>query len=294
MTTSTNGGYSFSGVGPGTYTVAVVQKTGYLATTATTFPLVARSGSNASSLNFAIGLDTFSGEVFNDASGSGILESGDTGLSGWTVDLVNGETRSHPPRPHRMGRIRSRISARARIQSRSCEQSGFSATSPTSLSLTADSGTNLPSENFGEFAPATFSGEVYEDTNDLVLTLTHHQYYQASAWFDTPVSTGSFNASFTYTDQTGSGSADGVAFVLQNDSSSRRGRLSGGGLGYGGITPSTAYEINITAATPRSELRDRRGEPETTTPPAPSTCKAAIPSTSYLPMTRRPRPSPPC
>ena len=51
-----------------------------------------------------------------------------------------------------------------------------------------------------------------------VLTLTNAQHSgeASAAWFNTPVSTGSFTASFTYTDQ-GGGGADGAAFVLQND-----------------------------------------------------------------------------
>ena len=88
-----------------------------------------------------------------------------------------------------------------------------------------------------------------------VLTLTNGGNYEASAaWFNTPVSTtGSFMASFTYTDVSTQG-ADGIAFVLQNDP---RGTAAiggnGGDLGYGEglgvggslIQPSVAYEINV-------------------------------------------------
>ena len=48
-----------------------------------------------------------------------------------------------------------------------------------------------------------------------VLTLTDGNGGEArSEWLDTPVTTGSFTAHFTYTPD---GSADGVAFVLQDD-----------------------------------------------------------------------------
>ncbi len=246
-TTATNGGYSFAGVGPGTYTVAVVQKTGYVATTATSFPLVAQSGTNVSSLNFGeFGLVTFSGKVFNDASGSGVLGSGDTGLAGWTVDLVNSANQVTSTTTASDGSYSFANVGPGTYTIKVVQQTGYDATSPTSLAVTADSATNLTSENFGEFIPVTFSGEVYQDTNGLALTLTHNQNFESSsAWFDTPVSTGSFTAMFTYTDQTGGG-ADGIAFVLQNDS---RGTTAlggnGSGLGYAGITPSAAYEINI-------------------------------------------------
>ncbi len=61
--------------------------------------------------------------------------------------------------------------------------------------------------------------------------------------------TGAFNASFVYQENAAAGNpADGVAFVLQN-SSSGAGALGGlgVGLGYSGITPSAAVEINIYA-----------------------------------------------
>jgi hypothetical protein len=61
---------------------------------------------------------------------------------------------------------------------------------------------------------------------------------------------GAFKASFVYQD-VGGGGADGVAFVLQNDP---RGTTalggSGGSLGYSGITPSVALQINIYGDTP--------------------------------------------
>ena len=56
---------------------------------------------------------------------------------------------------------------------------------------------------------------------------------------------GGFHASFIY-QNVGAGAADGVTFVLHSDS---RGTLAlgagGGSLGYAGITPSVALEINI-------------------------------------------------
>mgnify|MGYP005840337849 CR=1 FL=1 len=66
-----------------------------------------------------------------------------------------------------------------------------------------------------------------------------------SAWYKYPLFIGAFKASFVYQD-VGGGGADGAAFVLQNDP---RGTTalggSGGSLGYSGITPSVALQINI-------------------------------------------------
>jgi hypothetical protein len=86
-----------------------------------------------------------------------------------------------------------------------------------------------------------------------VLTLTDGAGGEASsAWYQYPLYIGSFAAFYTYQDVTGFGGADGVAFVIQNDS---RGIAAiggtGGGLGYGpdnggtAIQPSVGLEFNI-------------------------------------------------
>jgi fibronectin-binding autotransporter adhesin len=71
-----------------------------------------------------------------------------------------------------------------------------------------------------------------------------------SAFYGSPVSVNvPFTATFTYTVLPGTNSqngflADGMAFVLQNESPSVVG-APGGGLGYGGITPSAAVQFNL-------------------------------------------------
>ncbi len=78
------------------------------------------------------------------------------------------------------------------------------------------------------------------------LTLTFNTGNEArSAFQNQKVPLGAFYASFDY-QASGNKGADGVAFVLQN-STSGAGALgaTGGGLGYAGITPSAAVEINI-------------------------------------------------
>ena len=69
-----------------------------------------------------------------------------------------------------------------------------------------------------------------------------------SVFFNTKLGIDSFTAQFTF-QASGSFLADGVAFVLQNDSRGSAALGEGGsGLGYGGISPSAAYEINIYSA----------------------------------------------
>ncbi len=79
-----------------------------------------------------------------------------------------------------------------------------------------------------------------------VLTLTTAANNQArSAWFATKEPTNSFTATFDYLRSGGSGNpADGMTFAIQNQSATALGG-AGGSLGYSGISPSAALEVNI-------------------------------------------------
>jgi len=83
-----------------------------------------------------------------------------------------------------------------------------------------------------------------------VLTLTANGGGQSSsAFYNFPQYIGGFVASFTYT---ATGSADGTTFCLQNDPTGPSTPVGGGGgaLGYTGITPSAAFELNLYAGSP--------------------------------------------
>lgn len=84
-----------------------------------------------------------------------------------------------------------------------------------------------------------------------VLQLTYNAGSTArSAFYNTPLYIGNFYAGFTYQD-VGGGGADGVAFVVQNDT---RGAAAlgggGGGLGVSGITPAAELTFNIYSGSP--------------------------------------------
>ena len=90
-------------------------------------------------------------------------------------------------------------------------------------------------------SPPTYSNNV--------LTLTVGTGSSArSSFYAYPQYVGAFEAFFTYQD-VGVGGADGVTFVLQNDT---RGTAAlgavGGSLGFAGITPSVGLELNIYSA----------------------------------------------
>ncbi|OWK40435.1 hypothetical protein FRUB_05354 [Fimbriiglobus ruber] len=89
-TTDVNGAFSFSGVGPGTYSLQEVLQPGYAASTPSSYPVTGVSGQ---SQTFAFGdyvPGTVSGTIFEDLGRDGTFDSGDPGSAGWTVDLLNG------------------------------------------------------------------------------------------------------------------------------------------------------------------------------------------------------------
>ena len=91
--TDANGDYSFTDVGPGTYTVQEELQPGWIQTAPPlpgTYTVTATSGQDATGLLFGnFELVTFSGIVFDDLAGSGVYSPSDPGLQGWTVDLLD-------------------------------------------------------------------------------------------------------------------------------------------------------------------------------------------------------------
>ena len=106
---------------------------------------------------------------------------------------------------------------------------------PTNITFNTD-GTAWQLNTFGVGSVPTIVANVLE--------LTDGTGNEASTAFYTVAQyVGSFKASFTYT---GNGSADGVAFILQNSSAGVTALGGGGGgLGYYGISNSVAFQINL-------------------------------------------------
>jgi hypothetical protein len=84
-----------------------------------------------------------------------------------------------------------------------------------------------------------------------VLTITNNKVGEAhTAFYNTPQIVTTFSANFIY-QASGNKAAEGVAFVLQNSTTTPPGvgpnalGFGGAGLGYFGISPSVAFEMNI-------------------------------------------------
>ena len=97
VTTGSGGSYSFTNLTPGSYTVQFAAPSSYLlegSGLATWSGTVATPGPNASLSAGAYQPATLSGVAFVDANGNGVKDTGESGLSGVTVTVIdaNGNT----------------------------------------------------------------------------------------------------------------------------------------------------------------------------------------------------------
>src|SRR5271157_5251712 len=169
-TTNASGIYSLSGVSAGTYTLSEVVQPGFAQTAPAspgTYTITVVSGQTVTGENFgdhptaAIG-----GVVFNDLNGDGTLESGEPGLAGWTVQLLNGSNAVIATATTGSGGNYSFTSLLpATYTAQVVLQSGYVASSPAGVTITDDNG-QTDTVNFGEFVPVTISGEVFNDPSD--------------------------------------------------------------------------------------------------------------------------------
>lgn len=88
-TTNINGGYLFSNVSSGSYIVRETDPNGFVSTTSNTVPVSVPPGGSATANFGDQQTGTVSGVVFNDINGDGTQDTGENGLSGVTVRLVN-------------------------------------------------------------------------------------------------------------------------------------------------------------------------------------------------------------
>jgi methionine-rich copper-binding protein CopC len=172
--TGASGNYSFANIGPGTYTVQEVLQSGWTLTqpgAPGTYTVAATSGQNVGGLAFGdYQLVTYSGEVYNDSNGNGVLDSGEKGLKGWTVNLygsmgnlVSTYTTTGNGK-YSFGNLGPGIWTISEVN-----QNGWYQTQPANppgvYSFVGQSGTNQASLNFGNFQLVNVTGSIYNDVN---------------------------------------------------------------------------------------------------------------------------------
>ena len=153
-TTGSDGSFSFTNVVAGSYTIAVAEQSGYVATVPASGErsVTPASGETVTALDFGeFRTVTVGGEVFNDLDGSGTFKAGDPGLSGWTVNLSSGNqiiqtTQTDSSGDYSFGNVGPGSDTIAEVL-----ESGYVQTDPATgvLSLSASSGVNVSGEDIG-------------------------------------------------------------------------------------------------------------------------------------------------
>ncbi|MBI5476144.1 MAG: hypothetical protein HY964_05335, partial [Ignavibacteriales bacterium] len=165
--TDVNGNYSFSNLGPGSYTLSEVLQNGWVQMTLPIAPIVVSSGTNVIDKDFGnYQMAIVSGMKFNDLNGYGVKEIEDLGLSGWKIRITGTKTDSATTDIN--GNYTISNLPKGSYTLTEVLQSGWKQTSPAgnSYSITVDaSGTVITGKDFGNFKLATISGMKFNDLN---------------------------------------------------------------------------------------------------------------------------------
>jgi len=161
MATGASGAYSFANLGPGTYHVSEVLQGGWGQTAPVPIPPGAYTFTTAAGLaitgddfgNFQ--LDSLSGNVYNDLNDSGSQNSGEPGLAGWTVNVLD-STNSVVASglTDALGNYTIQNLGPGSFTLAEVVQSGWTQTQPVSpnfYSFTTSSGVNIVGGIFGNF-----------------------------------------------------------------------------------------------------------------------------------------------
>jgi hypothetical protein len=172
--TDAAGNYTLPNVGPGTYSLVEVLQDGWKQTAPAggSFSITTASGTNVTGRNFGDRTGVVQGVVFNDTNGDGIRQTGEPGLSSWTIfaDLNHtGILDANDPRAvtDAQGNYTLSLTPGTYIL-QEVPQTGQVQTAPAGSFYTItidDPGTTVTGRDFGDFRQVTVSGTVYNDVN---------------------------------------------------------------------------------------------------------------------------------
>ena len=169
-TTDANGNYSFTNVGPGTFTVREVQQAGFVQTTANPANIGSLSGTNVAGVTFGnFQLFSINGTKFRDTNGNGVLNVGETGLAGVTIFLDANNNGVLDPTEKRTTTDANGNYSFANLGPgtyivREVQQAGFVQTTVNPANIASLSGTNVFGVVFGNQS-VSIGGTKFRDTN---------------------------------------------------------------------------------------------------------------------------------
>jgi SdrD B-like domain len=178
MLSSSTGNYSFTNLPPGVYHVRIGPIAGWAQTQPTAgtgYTMTISTGQNTTGINFGEQQQAnISGTVYSDANDNGVLDSGETRLSGWTVFLdTNGnnvfDSSTDPSTTTDANGNYSFVNIPpATWHVGIVTPSGWTVTQPGSgeYTTTLAAGQNVTGENFGELQDVTISGTIFQDFNN--------------------------------------------------------------------------------------------------------------------------------
>lgn len=161
--TDASGSFQFTDVAPGAYTVEETDPTGYVSTTPNLRSIHLPPGG---SLGLSFGdqpAGTVSGIVFHDLDGNGLRDSGEPGIGGVSIRLMDG-TGQRTTTTSGDGSYLFTFVTPGSYSVEETDPLGYSSTTPNARSVSVAAGGSA-NASFGDQAAGTIAGAVFEDTN---------------------------------------------------------------------------------------------------------------------------------
>ncbi|MBS4028761.1 MAG: T9SS type A sorting domain-containing protein [Ignavibacteriales bacterium] len=168
--TDVNGGYQFTNLQVGTYTVSETQQSGWVRTKPSnpgTYVINVTSGGSSTGNDFGnFQLGTISGVVYNDVTANAARDLGDDGLASWRIYLYKTDTLTlvDSTLSSQDGYSFSGLNVGAYFV-REKSQSGWVQTTTNPSVINVTSGANITTAHFGNFQLGTISGKKFNDVN---------------------------------------------------------------------------------------------------------------------------------